>query len=179
MATLSSNIRLKRTSLPFVLAAVVTLLLSGCDKTLVMEKNAEIKNYRWDYADVKTFEAEIADTSLTYNLYVNMRHAFSFEWRNAWVDIETVFPDGTTFHKRVNLPLSQPDGQWFGDCLGDNCDIQVPIQSNAYFPQPGRYIFKLKQDMRVNPLGKVKSIGMRIEKNEVQQSATSPNSSAK
>jgi gliding motility-associated lipoprotein GldH len=133
-----------------------------------MEKNEDIKNYSWDYEDVKTFEAEITDTSLTYNLYVNIRHAFSFEWRNVWVDIETIFPDGKTFHKRVNLPLSQPDGQWFGHCLGDNCDIQVSIQNNAYFPQPGKYIFKLKQDMRVNPLNHVKSVGMRIEKNVAQ-----------
>lgn len=162
----NSNNLLKRSSFPFVLAVMVSVLFTGCDKARVMEKNEDVKNFSWDYADVKTFEAEIADTSLTYNLYVNMRHAFTFEWRNAWVDIETVFPDGKTFHKRVNLPLSQPDGQWYGDCLGDNCDIQVPIQSNAYFPQPGKYIFKLKQDMRVNPLNHVKSIGMRIEKNE-------------
>lgn len=161
--SISSN--RKKSSLPFVLLAVVTVILSSCDKTRILEKNEDIKNHSWAYADVKTFEAQIADTSLTYNIYINMRHSFTFEWRNAWVDIETVFPDGKKFHKRVNLPLSQPDGQWFGDCLGDNCDIRVPIQSNAYFPQPGKYIFKLKQDMRVNPLQNVKSIGMRIEKN--------------
>lgn len=156
---------IKRSSISFVFVLTVAAFLSSCDKTRILEKNEDIKSHSWDYTDLKTFEAEIADTSLTYNIYINMRHAFTFEWRNAWIDIETVFPDGKTFHKRVNLPLSQPDGQWFGDCLGDNCDIQVPIQNNAYFPQPGKYIFKLKQDMRVNPLHHVKSIGMRIEKN--------------
>jgi len=141
------------------------LLLTACDRTVVTEENTPVKDYNWDYADVKTFTANITDTSLTYNIYVNVRHSFQFEWRNMWVNIETVFPDSTTFSKRVNLPLSEADGHWHGDCLGDNCDAQVLIQRNAFFPQPGQYTFKLTQDMRVNPLGKVKSVGFRIEKN--------------
>jgi gliding motility-associated lipoprotein GldH len=152
----------RRTNL--LLVAFVVLALASCDKTRILEKNQPIKSDTWAYDDVKVFEAEIADTAISYNIYVQTRHSFQFEWRNMWVDIETIFPDSTSFHKRVNLLLSEPDGQWHGECLGDNCDMQVLIQSNALFPQPGKYKFKIKQDMRVNPLPKVKSIGMRIEK---------------
>lgn len=147
-----------------LLTAFATLVLASCDKTRILEKNEPIKSDTWAYDDVKVFETEIVDTSLSYNLYVQARHSFQFEWRNMWVDIETIFPDSTSFHKRVNLLLSEPDGHWHGDCLGDNCDVRVLIQGNALFPKPGKYIFKIKQDMRVNPLPKVKSIGMRIEK---------------
>ncbi len=143
----------------------LVLALSSCDKKLVLEQNQQIRNYRWDYSDAKSFTAAISDTSLTYNIYINARHSFQFEWRNVWVNIETVFPDGHIFNKRINLLLSEPDGHWHGKCLGDNCDIQIPIQQNAYFPQPGNYTFKITQDMRVNPLPHFKSIGIRIEKN--------------
>ena len=131
-----------------------------------MEQNQQIANYKWDYADAKTFEADIKDTVAHYNLYINVRHSFQFDWRNAWVKIETTFPDGKSFEKRINLVLSEADGHWLGDCLGDNCDMQLSIQQNAIFPEVGKYKFKITQDMRVNPLDKIKSVGMRIEKNK-------------
>lgn len=143
--------------------ATVVLLLSSCDKSRVMEENQDVQDYQWNYSDTKVFAAEIQDTTTQYNIYVNLRHAFQFEWRNLWVNIETTFPNGKVYERRVNLLLSEPDGHWYGDCLGDNCDLQVSIQQNAFFPLPGKYTFKITQDMRVNPLPYIKSVGMRVE----------------
>lgn len=147
---------------------LLCLALAACDKTRVMEVNQQIAGYKWDYADAKTFEADISDTTSHYNLYINVRHSFQFDWRNVWVKIQTTFPDGKSQEKRVNLILSEPDGHWFGDCLGDNCDMQVSIQQNAIFPEVGKYKFSIAQDMRVNPLVKIKSVGLRIEKAQKQ-----------
>ena len=145
-------------------ALLVALTFTSCDKARVFEENQQITDYKWKYEDAKTFVANIKDTTQHYNLYVNVRHSFQFDWRNAWVKITTTFPDGKSFDKRVNLVLSEPDGHWLGDCLGDNCDMQVAIQQNAIFPKPGKYTFKIAQDMRVSPLVSIKSVGMRIEK---------------
>ncbi|MFN8300158.1 MAG: gliding motility lipoprotein GldH [Chitinophagales bacterium] len=144
--------------------AMLTLGMAACNKNNVLEENAQINDYKWAYADGKTFTTEIKDTTIKYDLYVSLRHSFNFEWRNLWINIKTTFPNGTQFDKRVNLQLSEPDGHWYGDCLGDNCDIEIPIQLNAYFPQPGKYTFTITQDMRVSPLNYIKSVGMRIQK---------------
>jgi gliding motility-associated lipoprotein GldH len=143
---------------------LISILLTSCDKNVVMETHQSIASEKWDYVDAKTFTAEITDTVQHYNIAVSVRHGFNFEWRNVWVNIETTFPDGNKFEKRVNLVLSDADGVWHGDILGDNCDILIPIQENAFFPQVGKYSFKISQDMRVNPLDYVKSVGLRIEK---------------
>ena len=153
----------------WIFAAFVLLVgftLTSCDRARIFEQNQPIKDYKWDYADAKTFVVEIKDTTQHYNLSVNVRHSFQFDWRNAWVKITTTFPDGQSFDKRVNLVLSEPDGHWIGDCLGDNCDMQVSIQQNAIFPKVGKYTFKIAQDMRVNPLTAVKSVGLRVEKSQ-------------
>lgn len=141
---------------------LIAITLSGCDKTRVYEDNLDITNYKWEYKDVKSFTAKIEDTTKAYNLYVNVRHGFQYEWRNLYVNITTVFPDGRKLDKRVSLELSEADGHWFGKCTGDNCDMQVPLQIGAHFPQKGKYTFKIAQDMRVNPLTNIKAIGFRI-----------------
>lgn len=145
---------------------VVTLFLSSCTNNFILEGQQNFVNEKWDYADAKTFSAEIKDTAQHYDIYVNVRHGFNFEWRNLWVKIETTFPNGKQYEKRVNLQLSEANGEWFGEVLGDNCDIQIPIQRNAYFPEIGIYTFKISQDMRENPLNYVKAVGMKIEKSK-------------
>ena len=142
---------------------ICSLLLSSCDENVVMESHQNMESSKWDYADAKTFTAEIKDTVQHYNIAVSLRHGFNFEWRNLWVKIETTFPDGKQYERRVNLVLSGPDGVWHGEVLGDNCDIQVPIQQNAFFPLTGKYTFKITQDMRANPLPYIKNVGMRVE----------------
>ena len=123
--------------------SVACLFLVTCDNSVVMESSQTVVGEKWDYSDFKFFTAEIKDTVQHYNIYLSVRHGFNFEWRNLWVKIETTFPGGKSFEKRVNLVLSEPDGKWFGDCLGDNCDILIPIQENAYFPEVGKYTFKI------------------------------------
>lgn len=152
--------------LQFIIQLLIGGCLVSCEKNYILEQNQPLKNYTWDYTDIKTFTAEIKDTTVNYNIYIHLRHGFNFEWRNVWVKIETTFPDGREFEKRVNLVLGEADGRWIGNCLGDNCDIRIPIQQSAFFPLTGKYTFEITQDMRTNPLGAIKSVGMEIQQSK-------------
>jgi gliding motility-associated lipoprotein GldH len=146
------------------IAFVSLVLLCSCNKQVIFDKNLIINNESWEYNDAKTFRVLVEDTSWRYNLLINVRHSFHFEWRNLWVNIETIFPDGKKLSKRVNLTLCEADGKWYGKCFNSRCFIRIPIQENAIFPLRGEYIFTMYQDMRVNPLKHIQSIGMRVEK---------------
>jgi gliding motility-associated lipoprotein GldH len=148
----------------FVLSIVVLLCVTACDPNRLYETNTPVANEKWAYDDVKSFTIDVSDTTTRYNIYINVRHSFQFDWRNMYVQVGTQLPSGKKMEKRVNLPLCENDGKWFGSCLGDNCDIPVMIQENAKFPQKGKYTFTIRQDMRANPLEKIKSIGLRVEK---------------
>ena len=148
----------------FVLSIAAMLCLTACDPNRLYETNTPIAGEKWAYDDVKSFTVDVSDATTRYNIYINVRHSFQFEWRNIYVQVGTQLPDGKKMEKRVNLPLCESDGKWFGSSLGDNCDVPILIQENAKFPQKGKYIFTIRQDMRVNPLEKIKSIGLRVEK---------------
>lgn len=142
----------------------IAVLLNSCNSDVVFDQNIPVENENWNYEQAKKFKVEITDTALRYNIYVNIRHSFHFEWRNLWVNIDTEFPNGKKISKRVNLLLSEADGKWFGDCSSDNCFIQIPIQENVIFPQKGTYNFVITQDMRENPLRNIRNVGMKVEK---------------
>lgn len=148
----------------FAFALVLSAMLFSCNQNVVFEKNLDIKNESWDYSQAQTFKVNIEDTTSRYNIYINIRHTFHFEWRNLWIQIDTEFPDGKKLSKRVNLPLSEADGKWFGECSGNSCFIQIPLQENAIFPVTGNYTFTIRQDMRVNPLQNIRNVGLKVEK---------------
>lgn len=148
----------------WLLFLAVSFCLNSCNNSALLEEIQPIEKYQWEYNHKKTFKVNVTDTTQRYNLHILLRHSFNYEWRNLWIKIETKFPDGRTLSKRMNLQLCEADGEWFGKCLGDNCDMEFLIQRNAVFPQAGEYTFSFTQDMRVNPINYIKGIGMRIEK---------------
>lgn len=153
-----------------ILLMIVACCLWGCDDARIYEENKPIKEYSWSSNDATSFEFEIKDTAGLYNVYINIRHGVLYEFQNLWVKASTTFPDGHTKHSRVDLPMANPDGRWHGNCLGDICDIQVPIQINAYFHQLGTYRIKLVQNMRKDPLPHIMEVGFRIEQQSPQES---------
>ena len=140
------------------------VLLTGCDPGRIFDSSAEIPKYIWDSSFSPEFEVEIADTGMLYNVYVNVRHTKFYQFSNLWVMIYTTLPDSSVFKKRVELELADKEGKWYGDCLGDICDIQVPIQQRAFFNQVGKHKLKVEQIMRTEELPFVMSVGFRLEK---------------
>jgi gliding motility-associated lipoprotein GldH len=155
------------------LASVVflLLLLATCDKNRIYEKNITIEKYLWDSAEKPEFILEVKDTSVLYNLYVNIRHAEIYPYRNLWLLITTRFPDGTSASRRIEVMLANEEGKWFGEGLGDLWDYRTLIQENAYFSQPGTYTFSFEQNMRRDPLPAIMSVGLRVENTGLRRSS--------
>jgi gliding motility-associated lipoprotein GldH len=143
---------------------ICLLIFSSCDQQRVYEKNADFKANEWNSTDTLRFEVDILDTD-EKNVYVNIRHQFAFTWRNVWLNLSIQFPNDSIYTTTLNMPLSQPDGQWYGDCTGDVCLVQLPLKSmtNFSFPTTGTYVFSLNHEMREDPLKATLSAGIRIE----------------
>lgn len=161
---------MKQKAILFTLSVITILCITSCDPNRLYETNIPIADQKWSYDDVKSYTVDVKDTVSRYNIYINIRHSFQFEWRNLYMQVGTQMPDGKKLEKRVNLPLCESDGKWYGSCLGDNCDIPVMIQHDAKFPMPGKYVFTLREDMRSNPLVNIKSVGLRVEKAKAEKS---------
>jgi len=115
-------------------------LLSACDGQRVFDQSAEIPQKSWHYDSI----VPLACSSKT------LRH--------------TTFPSGEKQETRVDLPLADKEGKWYGKGAGDVRSTQVQLQNNAKMPDIGMYLFEVEQNMRQNPLREVMDIGLRIEK---------------
>ncbi|MEI7669902.1 MAG: gliding motility lipoprotein GldH, partial [Pseudomonadota bacterium] len=105
-----------------------------------------------------------------YNVYINVRHADFYPFSNLWLMSRTTFPDGNRLEKRVEIPLANNEGKWFGEGMGDIWDMSHILQQGTYFNKAGKYTIELEQNMRKDPLPGIMAIGIRIQKTQVKRS---------
>ncbi len=146
----------------------VAILFSACEQSRVFDKNISLEKEGWFYGEQENFEVSVLDTNISYNLYINVRHTDEYPYNNLWLNMTTVFPDSTVQKNKVSVILSESNGEWTGDCVDGICFNSVLVQSNFLLPQKGKYTITLEQDMRMNPLPFILSIGVKLEKFGVQ-----------
>lgn len=152
----------------FTYSVLITLLLaicfSSCEQTRVFDKNVSLDKKGWYYGEAKSFDVEILDTTMAYNLYINVRHTDEYPYNNLWLKLTTTMPDGSVQENKLNVQLSELTGEWTGNCIDGICYNSVLIQHNFALKQKGKYTFTLEQDMRLNPIPYLMDIGIKVEK---------------
>lgn len=143
--------------------AVLGFLFAACNKDVIFEKKIAIPDGTWSYENKLPFEFEVTDTTKTYQVLLNVQHAGDFGYQNCYVQITTNFPNGEEKKQAVSLELAAQSGIWVGECSGNDCELEIPLQAKARFKQPGKHSITVEQFMRVNPLPGIKSIELKIK----------------
>ncbi len=141
----------------------LSLSLFSCDKNRVFEKNVTVEKSIWSSADKMNFEVDVIDTTATYNVYINVRHASIYPYSNLWLMVTTISPDGTSQKQRVEVSLADEEGAWHGEGMGDIWDLKYLAQQNARFVKKGKYSFQFEQIMRQDPIPGIMAMGLRVE----------------
>jgi gliding motility-associated lipoprotein GldH len=141
-------------------------IFGACNKDVVFEKNVSIPDYKWDLNNLVALDAEISDTTVPYNIYINVRNASGYQYSNLFLFMTTGLPDGSSARDTLELTLADESGRWLGEGMGDLRDNRLLFKKKFFFPEQGTYRFSLQQAMRVNPLPEIADVGLRIEKSK-------------
>lgn len=147
-----------------VVACSTVLLLTGCSSDCIFQQTIEVPDAQWTYEDSVHFEFEIPDTTARYNLNLELEHSTDYPYQNLYVKFHTRFPSGKTIEQVVSLELTKKAILWQGQCSGKWCTINIPLQTNAIFTEPGKHSITLEQYMRKSPVEGVRSFSLCIQK---------------
>ncbi len=146
---------------------LLSVLIISCGTIDVFEKNVSIPNHQWNSAFVPEIPFDISDTSALYNIYVVLRHTDAYQYNNIWLNAYVQMPEDTLKKQRLELRLATDDKGWIGSGMDDIFEHRILItHSPQQFNKVGRYIFKLENIMREDPLLHVMNVGIRVEKNK-------------
>lgn len=152
------------------LVCAVILLASCGDKVVYSqyERFDEDKGWAKDYQP--KFEFNCEDTNQFYDVYLNVRNAEGYPFRNLFLFLHTTQPNGTKTTDTIECILADEKGKWLGSGMGDLFDNSVLYKKNTRFHQKGKYVFAYEQAMRygdknvIDPLPLIMDMGITIEK---------------
>lgn len=151
----------------FSMIAFLGIVSAGCNPGLLYEKYLEIEGKGWKHIEPITFEVEVDDISVPYDVYVNLRHTNDYPYSNLWLMMYTYPPEGEqATQQRMELKLAQADGRWLGNGLGTNVTHEIRVRQKFVFPTKGTYAFTIEHDMREQIVPAVSHVGLRIEKSK-------------
>jgi gliding motility-associated lipoprotein GldH len=146
-------------------------VLVSCNKKVVYSTYERIEETRgWPAKKLISFETEMTDTNQLYDVYINVRNAESYPYKNLFLFLHTTYPDQTTSVDTIECILANDQGRWLGKGLGDLYDNTILFKKNARFKHAGKYKFAFEQAMRygnkneIDPLFLIMDIGITIEK---------------
>jgi gliding motility-associated lipoprotein GldH len=146
---------------------MLNICIASCMPSNQYHKKYFLPNHQWSYADCKTFDFEITDTTSLYNLQFLMQHAEAYAYSNVWIKMTTTYPNGKLDSQRIEVALALPDGHWLGRGGNGLVEHTMNITPNATamrFVEKGVYQIKIEQMMRINPLMNIEYIGLQVEK---------------
>ncbi len=157
----------------YALYIIVALFLFSCNSDVVFSEYKSIPEDKgWEKANKIVLEADIQDTENRHDVYINVRNADSYMYRNLFLYLHTKYPDGTMKTDTLECLLADEKGNWLGKGAGDLWDNSILFKKNTKFPQKGKYTFTFEQAMRfgdqpaIDPLPFIMDIGLTIEKSK-------------
>ena len=68
----------------------------------------------------------------------------------------------------VSLQLSDPSGNWIGDCNSQSCKTNIEIFSGAHFKNAGKYGLSIEQFSRDEQLSGIQGFQLKITEHQSQ-----------
>lgn len=152
--------RMRASSLLFFI-----FFLAACQTVDVFEKNVSIPGHEWRSSFQPEVAFDVTDTMALYNIYVVLRHQDAYRYNNIWMNVYFQLPGDTLRKERLDLRLATDDRGWLGTGMDDIFEHRILItREPRRLAIPGRYVFRLENLMREDPLPHVMNVGIRVEK---------------
>jgi len=155
---------LKQINFKSLLFAGFVITLLACNPDVVFEKNKSIDSNGWHYQDKITFHHNFSDTTILYDIFLNVRNNIEYPFSNFIVFFETEFPDGRIFRDTIETILADRTGKWKGRGFGNIKSNSFHFRRDVWFPLEGDYSFTIEHAMREEYLKGITDIGIRIER---------------
>lgn len=147
---------------------LVIAILSSCKSDVIYDSYHDIPEGIWHVDSLASFDFEIEDPSLDYDISYHVRYAGDYSFYNLYVtyyltdSVENILSEElqnlTLFDKKTGEPL--------GSGVGDLYDREIPIFTKHKFKTAGDYSFKIKQFMRMEQLDGITSFGLKVVKSK-------------
>ena len=153
---------MKKTLLLILTFLAFTMQFSCNNYKPVYDEVVAIGSDGWRADNPLEFQVSVIDTSKVYDLLLHIRNTRTYDYRNLWLFIETIAPNGQSYSDTVEVILADESGRWLGKGIGNVNAMLEPYITGVKFAYRGVYTIILTQGMREESLEDILDIGLRV-----------------
>lgn len=146
-----------------LLFACFCLLCISCGESSFYEQYLSIEDRHWEKEKEYYFTFEITDTSIAYDVTVEIRNNNLYPFQNLWLFALEEQPSGGFRRDTIECMLADDYGKWLGTGIS-LYQSSFPLHSQYHFKEEGTYTLGFRQGMRNDRLPGIQNIGLRISK---------------
>jgi len=143
---------------------IISLFAVACTSNDVYFQYKSVTPKGWSKDSIYSFDIPFSDTTVLYNVYVNVRNRGEYPYQNLWLYLSKTTPDKIQSKDSIECFLADQRGKWLGSGIGSIMEMPVLYQQNVRFKTKGTYHYKIVHGMRDSILIGINDIGMRVEK---------------
>jgi len=148
---------------------IALLILFGCDKDRLYEKDYDFKDRTWIVKEIPSFEFVISDSAQLYNIYYRVRNSNDYPYARIFIKYNLIGPSNNSISGNLvsNFLFDQKSGVPLGSSgIGDKFDNQFLLLAKQKFKELGSYKVTMEQFMRTDTLAGIEAVGLRVERTE-------------
>jgi gliding motility-associated lipoprotein GldH len=146
------------------LFALIILSICGCDTTNIVDTYVEMPSHNWGYDHKIKAVIDVVDPAQPFNIYFKLRNTGNYRYSNIFVLLHISGGSMKKQTRRFQYKLAEADGQWTGSGSGNLFTTVAPMITGYRFPNKGKYLLEIEQNMRDNPLFEISDAGIKISK---------------
>ncbi len=146
----------------FLLFSSMMFLLTSCNRIYREYDQESVPSYSWKHGQEIKFNPAIEDVSKSYELVLGLRHVYGLKMRTLAINVQQISPSGKESTKEYQITLIDDRGEYLSSCGGDLCDIEVPVERDIKFSEPGEYTFIVTHNMPLDRIPGIMEVGLII-----------------
>ena len=153
-------------SLPCIIGLLLAFVMLGCSGNEHVNERQSMGEVGWIQKNKFEVLFQITDTSHVYDMQVAIRQTNTYSFYNLYFISEILNEEGKSFKKAEAEAIfyDAKSGKPKGSGLGDMYSHTYTIFKNLKFPKSGAYRIRLQQNMRMDTLEGIVSVGASLIK---------------
>jgi len=148
----------------FFTTIILVFLLSCSGNQTVFEEYQKFDNLSWSRFNILKFEVNLEDIESSYDIYINIRHLPEVSYKEMVINFTIFTASGDMRTTDYTLKFYDREGKKLSECLGDYCDLLVPLRESFRFYETGRVRFEIENKFTKIKMPGILEVGLIMKK---------------
>lgn len=152
------------------LSILFTVGLFSCGPKALYRSEAALPENGWHKDSMAVFNFPINNTSVPYQLLLQLDYTTDYTNSNLWFFVTTTSPSGQQQRDTVNIPLFEHSGQPLGksSLFGETIEHAIILKQAVGFRESGNYTLTLEQGMRRDVINGIQNIELILTETTIE-----------